>query len=125
MRAAVRLVRGTRPGDARRMRAADFHGRHLSAAHFDNAVVLMKLAACELVRLHDRDDLLNPIQRSDMGLIDHTLFADRADDGAELPARKMGLAAHAFDLRDNAIDRLLRGVLSHHDNQDHRSGYDK
>ena len=67
--------------------AADLHLRDRAAADFDDRILLMKLAAGEFVRLHDRDDFFDAVQRCQMVLVDQPLFADRADDGSELPLR--------------------------------------
>src|SRR5829696_7724299 len=64
-----------RPRDAHRMRPAHPYDRRTLSADLDDRIVLMKLAAGEFIRLHDGDDLLNPIQRREMAHIDVRLFA--------------------------------------------------
>src|SRR4051812_46579650 len=88
-----------RPGDADGVAAANLDRRHASAADLNDAVIFMKLAARELVRLHDRDDLFHALKARQVIDIERSLFADRADDGAELAAGEVGLGAHPFDLR--------------------------
>ena len=61
-----------------------------TAADLDDRVLIMKLAAGEFVRLHDRDDFFHAVQRGQMVLVDESLFADGADDGAESALRQMG-----------------------------------
>ena len=89
---------------------------HGAAADLDDGVLLVELAAGELVGRHDRDDLLDAIEGGEVVLVDDALFADCADDGAESAAREMGFAAHLLDLADNAVDRGLRHIGGHHDN---------
>ena len=47
-----------------------------------------------------------------MILIENRLFSDRADDRAELPARKV-VGHHAFDLLDDPVDRSIGGMWNH------------
>src|SRR5205085_3912350 len=77
---------GARAGDHRHGAAAD-----LQAANADDGVRLVKLAAGELERLHDRQDLLdagNGLERLGVQLV---LVADHADDRAVLPWLRCGL----------------------------------
>src|SRR5581483_8886240 len=57
---------GARPGDAHRVRPADFHLWHAAAADLDDAVGLMKLARRELVRLHDGNDFFDLIEGAEV-----------------------------------------------------------
>jgi hypothetical protein len=50
-------------------------------------------------------------------LVEDAFFADCADDGAELPAREVGLSAHAFNFTDDAIDGGVGGAVVHDDDQ--------
>ena len=77
----------------------------------------MELAAGEFVRLHDGDDFFDAVQGGQMILVEVPLFADGADDGAELALGEMGLGAHAFDLSDDTVDGRLLGVWIHNDDQ--------
>ena len=49
----------------------------VTAADLNDAVLLMKFARRELVRLHDGDDFLHTLQRGEVILVDNTLLADR------------------------------------------------
>ena len=99
------------------MIGSDLHFRNRSAAHFDDRIILMKIAAGELVRLHDRNDFFNAVQGCQMILVDQSLFAHSPDDGAKPPLTEMRLAAHALDFADHAVDSRLGRVRIHDDDQ--------
>ncbi len=97
--------------------AADLYFGNRSTADFDDRIVLVKLAAGEFVRLHDGDDFFDAVERGQVVLIDQPVFADGADDGAELALAEMRLASHPLDFGDDAVDGRLRRVLVHYDDQ--------
>ncbi len=74
---------GAGPGDAGGVGTADFHLGDVSPADFDDAVILLELAAGELVGLHDGDDFFYAVEGGEVVLVDEAFFADGADDGAE------------------------------------------
>jgi len=101
---------GAGPGNAGGVIGADLHLGDRPAADFNDRVIFVKLAAGELVRLHDGDDFFHAVQGRQMVLVDQPFLADGADDGAEAPLAEMRLASHALDFVDHAVNGRLGRV---------------
>ena len=104
-------LHGAGPGDEAEGAAAD-----APPGDLDHGVAAAEVARDELVRLQDRDDLLDPglaleLERRD----DLAVVADRADDRDELAARGVGAGARLLDALDHVAHLLLGGALLHHD----------
>src|SRR5690606_21222197 len=97
------------PADARAVRQLDY-GR-----------LRTPLSGDLLVRLRDVDDLEDAGQPLEAGALDFSVVADESDGGALLPRDGARLVAEVLDRVDDALDVLLRRVVSHHD--EHRGLY--
>src|ERR1041385_166434 len=82
----------------------DLLAADLMAVDLDNGVVLLKLAAHELVGLEDRQDLFDAGERFEALVRQQPLVADRADDGALFAFRNMRPQPEALDTVDDFLD---------------------
>src|SRR5690606_18850278 len=90
------------PADARAVR------------EFDDGRLRTPLAGDLLVRPRDVDDLEDAGQPLDASAVDVPVVPDEADGGALLPRDGARLVAEVLDRFDDALDVLLRRVVSHH-----------
>src|SRR6185503_6561870 len=86
-----------------------------AAGDLDDRVATAELGRDQLVRLEDRDDLLDPRLALEVeGRDERPVVADGADDRDELAARGMGLRADLLDAVDDVADLVVGGALLHH-----------
>ena len=101
-------------GDDHEAVAADLH-----AADLDHGRLRLDLGAGELVRLEDRDDLLDAgerLERLQAGLA--ALVPDRADDVALDAVDDVGLVAEVADPLEDLVQLSLGRPLAHDDDHD-------
>ena len=87
----------------------------LLAAHVDDGVVGVELAAHELVRLEDGHHPVDPRTRFERHSGQLLAVADGADHRDPLAHRDVGAGAHFFDAGDDMSDLLVRSPLVHDD----------
>jgi hypothetical protein len=78
-------------------------------------LALLELGGGELVRLQDRDQVIDPVSSLEPERGDPVAVADRADHGQQLAAREVGRTPDLLDPLDDVGDLLLRRPLFHHD----------
>src|SRR5439155_649594 len=103
-------------------RAWSGHDHHLfapdlHAAHVDDRVLGPELAARELERLGDRDDLVDAAEVREGLAVGVRVGADDADERSLLAARKLGLEADLVHAIDHGVDLAVGGGVAHHDDQ--------
>ncbi len=78
-------------------------------------LALLELRRGELVRLQDRDQVVDPVVALEPERGDPVAVADRPDHGQQLALREVGRTADLLDSLDDVGDLLLRRPLFHHD----------
>ena len=104
---------GARAGDHGQVAAAD-----LDPLDLEDRVVGVELAAGELVRLEDRHDLLDAVDRLERLGLQLLLVADHADDRPRDPLAEVGREAQRLDPLEDVVDTVRGGVRLQDD--DHR-----
>src|SRR5262249_52791760 len=108
-------------------RARAGHDHHLiaadgDAAHVDDALLRPEAAAGEFVRLADADDFLHAVKELEFARVDGLDVSNHAEDGLLGAGRAMDVEAALDQLRGDALDVRLVGVLLHDD--DHGISFD-
>ena len=110
-RLLARLDRA-RAGDEAEVAVAD-----AAAAHLDHGRIGRQLAGDELVRLEDRQHLLDPGEALERQRREQLALADRADHRRLAAGRDECRAAGFVEPRDDLVHLLLGGARAHHDQQ--------
>ena len=103
---------GARAGDEAEVAVAD-----PPAAHLDHGRIGRQLARDELVRLEDRQHLLDAGEALERQRREQLALADRADHGRLAAGRDERRAAGLVEPRDDLVHLLLGGARAHHDQQ--------
>src|SRR5258708_4869323 len=98
--------------DNRQARAANSRGRVWEA---NDGVVLLNVAADQLIRLGDLDDFLHSRHFFERALLDFTLVAGDANGGALRTRHGMRTVSQLFDLLTNGAHLLFGSVRLHDD----------